>query len=222
MDILFICGSAEIGNDGVGDYTRRLCGMLLRAGHKAQILSLCDKTIFFTSENQITEKTTVRAHRIPVTTDNKQRLAWVERILKDFQPDWISLQFVPYSFNPKGLPFWLPSFLKKIRGNHKWHIMFHELWLGIDAESSFKHKCIGKVQQIITKKIIQNTKAQSVNTQNKLYQFFLHSHNINAEVLPICGNIPLTAKKKKRYNLFSLFCLVQFIMVLLSRNLLKI
>ncbi len=197
MDILFICGSAELGSDGVGDYTRRLCGKLIKAGHKAQILALCDQTIYYTSESQVVEETAVMVHRIPASTVNKQRLIWLQAILKEFEPDWISLQYVPYSFNPKGLPFWLPSYLKKIRGNHKWHIMFHELWLGIDAESSLKHKCIGRLQQLIAKKIIRNTKTDFVNTQNKLYQYFLRSHNINAEILPICGNIPLTAIKKE-------------------------
>ena len=42
MNILFICGSAEQSKDGVGDYTRRLCGALIRLGHNAQILSICD------------------------------------------------------------------------------------------------------------------------------------------------------------------------------------
>ncbi|WP_347049773.1 glycosyltransferase [Flavobacterium olei] len=197
MDILFICGSAEIGNDGVGDYTRRLSGKLIKEGHKARILALCDETIYYTSESQVVENTTVMVHRIPADTNMKQRLLWLQAVVKDFEPDLISLQYVPYSFNPKGLPFWLPSYLKKIRGNHKWHVMFHELWLGIDTESSLKHKCIGQLQQLIAKKIIQNTKTHFVNTQNKLYQHFLRSHNINAEILPICGNIPLTALKKE-------------------------
>ncbi|MFB3388559.1 hypothetical protein [Flavobacterium sp. LAR06] len=198
MEILFICGSAEIGNDGVGDYARRLCGKLIKSGHEAQILSLCDhQANSFISETQITEETEVLVHRIPISTPNKQRLIWLQSVLKTFEPDWISLQYVPYSFNPKGLPFWLPSYLKRIKGNHKWHIMFHELWLGIDVESSIKHKCIGRLQQIIAKKVIHNTKTHYISTQNKLYQFFLQSHNISAEILPICGNIPLTGIKKE-------------------------
>lgn len=113
MDILFICGSVELGNDGVGDYTRRLCAKLIKEGHKAQILALCDRIVFYTSESQVVEETSVIVHRIPIQASNKQRLFWLKEILKDFTPDWISLQYVPYSFNPKGLPFWLPYYLKK-------------------------------------------------------------------------------------------------------------
>ena len=198
MKILFICGSAEPGKDGVGDYTRRLCGELIRVGHMAQIVSLCDKkTTTFTNQNQEVEEVKVTVYRIPSSSSKHQRLLWSQEILNKVQPDWVSLQFVPYSFNPKGLPFWLPSFLKTLKGNHKWHIMFHELWLGIDIESSFRHKCIGKLQQLIVKKLVHKINPYLINTQNKLYQFFLQSHNIIAEVLPICGNIPLTAIKKE-------------------------
>lgn len=203
MNILFICGSAEPGKDGVGDYTRRFCGALMRLGHNVQIVSLCDyQAISFTNENQIVEGTSIIVNRIPVSASYDQRIIWSQDLLNDFEPDWISLQFVPYSFNPKGLPFWLPSFLKKLKGNHQWHIMFHELWLGIDKESSLKHKCIGKLQQLLIKKIIHTTQPYIINTQNKLYQFFLKSHNIKAEVLPICGNIPLTAVKKEAIEYF--------------------
>lgn len=208
MKILFICGSAEPGKDGVGDYTRRLSGELVRIGHEVQILSLCDhQATLQTSEKQMIESTITLVNRIPISVSNDQRFTFTKEVLKKFQADWISLQFVPYSFNPKGLPFWLPSFLKGLKGNHKWHIMFHELWLGIDTESSFKHKCIGKLQQLIIKQIITNTHTNSINTQNKLYQFFLRYHEINSEVLPICGNIPLRAVKKEisEFTQFVLF-----------------
>ncbi|MGQ7947227.1 hypothetical protein [Flavobacterium sp. WC2509] len=207
MKIIFFCGSAEPGKDGVGDYTRRFCGELIRKGHEVQILALCDyQVISFTAEHQVVEKTTVLVNRIPILTSNNQRFIWSQDVLNEFQPDWISLQFVPYSFNPKGLPFWLPSFLKKLKGNHKWHIMFHELWLGIDMESSFRHKCIGKLQQSIVKKTVYDTKPYFISTQNKLYQFFLQLHNIDADILPICGNIPVTTIKNES-NEFTQFVL---------------
>lgn len=198
MKILFLCGSLEPGFDGVGDYTRRLAGELIREEHQVFIIALKDngKTVI-TEELQECEATAVTVLRIPHNTSSQLCYNTVKQNLAGFNPEWISLQFVPYSFNAKGLPFWLPSFLERLKGKHKWHIMFHELWLGIDKESSFKHKCIGRLQQLIIKKIVNKTKTQSVNTQNQLYQFFLQSHDITAEVLPICGNIPLTAVKKE-------------------------
>lgn len=208
MKILFLCGSLEPGHDGVGDYTRRLCGELIKKGHQTQILSLYDyhsKT--FSTEKQEFDHTEIVVHRVALETSNAQRFTWSQDILKEFQPDWISLQFVPYSFNAKGLPFWIPSFLKRLKGNHKWHIMFHELWLGIDLEASIKHKIIGKAQQVIIQQLITKNRPHFITTQNQLYQFFLHSHNITSEVLPICGNIPLNnvTKQEIGFTQFVLF-----------------
>ena len=45
MKLIFICGSLEPGRDGVGDYTRRLAGELIRQGHQIAIIALNYKII---------------------------------------------------------------------------------------------------------------------------------------------------------------------------------
>lgn len=190
MKIIFICGSAEPGKDGVGDYTRRLCGKLIRLNHQVQMVSLCDHQAFsFISENQRVEESTVIVHRIPAAVAHSQRFILLQNILNDLRPDWISLQYVPYSFNPKGLPFWLPSFLKKLNGNHQWHIMFHELWIGMDSKATFKSKCIGLLQKRIIAKILKTKEKIIVNTQTHLYQSKLSALGYNAQILPLFSNI---------------------------------
>lgn len=197
MKILFICGSAESGKDGVGDFTRRLCGKLIRLGHQGRILSLCDLQVnSFTDETQKVEETTVIVNRIPASTSNKQRFMLSQDIINKFQPDWISLQFVPYSFNPKGLPFWLPSFLKKFTGNHKWHIMFHELWIGMDSDATFKSKCIGLLQKKIILKILKGNENIIINTQTDLYQSKIEALGYNAQILPLFSNIVKNVESK--------------------------
>lgn len=202
MKILFLCGSAEPGKDGVGDYTRRLAGELIRTGHQAQILSLCDKQVnSFISQTQIIEDTPVIVRRIPITTSYKQRLVWTQAILKEEAPDWISLQFVPYSFHPKGLPFWLPGFLKEVKGKYKWQIMFHELWIGIEKSSSFKNKLVGLVQKQLLRKINKSIAPDQVATQAKIYQYYLSKINIKADYLPLFGNVSVTGTKKENLDL---------------------
>jgi hypothetical protein len=74
MRILFVCGSLEPVNDGVGDYTRRLCGELVRTEIDAQIISLCNlKVICLTSQNQFIEEKHVGVYRIPMAPSNDQR-----------------------------------------------------------------------------------------------------------------------------------------------------
>lgn len=190
MKILFLCGSLQPGLDGVGDYTRRLSGELLRKGHEVQILSLCDhQAISFTIENQEIESTVVVVNRIPMATKNIQRFFWSQDILNEFHPEWISLQFVPYSFNPRGLPFWLPSLIKKLKGNHKWHIMFHELWIGMDLHTTLKSKWIGLLQKRLVSKILKEKEKIIINTQTDLYQYKIASLGFNAQILPLFSNI---------------------------------
>lgn len=198
MNILFICGSVEPGKDGVGDYIRRLCGELSRMGHKGQILSLCDKHAdrFFT-ETHFVEGSRVNVSRIPMGSSYDQQLAWSLEILNALPVDWISLQFVPYSFDAKGLPFWLPGFLNKFKGKHQWHFMFHELWIGIERESSFKKKCIGFLQKIIIQRLKHNIAPKVVHTQSQIYQYYLSTIGITSHYLPLFGNISVTATKSE-------------------------
>lgn len=203
MEILFVCGSAEAGKDGVGDYTRRLCTALLHKNHDVRILALCDnESNLFRTENQIIGEDEVVVYRIPAATDINQRLIWTKQIINDFQPDWISLQFVPYSFNPRGLPFWLPSFLKKLKGNHKLHIMFHELWIGMDLNATIKSKCIGLLQKSLISKILKTKDKIVIHTQTDLYKSKISKLGHRAQILPLFSNIIKSNNSNKNGNIY--------------------
>jgi hypothetical protein len=191
MKILFLCGSAEPGKDGVGDYTRRLCGALIRKGHQAQILALCDRQVnTFVSEVQVVDDTQVLVYRIPMANTKEQRLVFTQRIINTLQPKCISLQYVPYSYNAKGLPFWLPVFLKRLEGNHQWHIMFHELWLGVKDPSSLKDRIIGNWQKNIIKRFLKFILPLTIHTQSPFYKMLLETKGIKVKLLPLFSNIP--------------------------------
>jgi len=210
--ILFICGSLEPSKDGVGDYTRRLCGELSKQGYQTHILSIYDKDInSFTNDVQIVDDTEVSVSRIPKASSYKQRLIWVQKVLEEKTPDWVSLQFVPYSFNSKGLPFWLPHFLKQLKGSHQWHIMFHEVWVGIEKGVSFRIKSIGFLQKIILKKINNSVHFNAKHTQSKVYQYYLSKNNIDTAYLPLFGNIAVNGVKKtdQKYLKFIVFATVR-------------
>jgi glycosyltransferase involved in cell wall biosynthesis len=190
MKILFICGAAEPGKDGVGDYTRRLCSELSRVGNTIRIVALCDNySTQVTTETQIIENCEIQVHRFPLSISNNSRFLSSQEIINQFNPDWISLQFVPYSFDPKGLPFWLPSFLNRLKGNHKWQIMFHELWIGMDVKSTFKSKCIGVIQKILISKILRIRANIVTSTQTNLYQSKIKVLGSTAQLLPLFSNI---------------------------------
>ena len=149
MKILFICGSLEPGKDGVGDYTRRLACTLKKQGVAVAAVALNDRHIIDAHDTQQeSEGVTLPVLRIPAIWTKAKQTALAKQWVTQHNPDWLSLQFVPYSFHHKGLPFGLAKQLKAIATPQvKWHIMFHELWIGMSKNSGIKQILIGKVRE---------------------------------------------------------------------------
>ena len=191
--IVFICGALEKGKNGVGDYTRRLSAELIRTGNQAKIIALNDSYVTKTYEEfQHEEGIPVSVIRFPAMSQWNDRIKKANQFIGNFQPDFLSLQYVPFSFDDRGLPRKLAETLKAIANHAKWHIMFHELWIGIDEQSSVKHKLMGFVQRQIAKEVVKTLVPTTVHTQTKLYQHMLKRMGWNAILLPLFGNIPVS------------------------------
>jgi hypothetical protein len=198
MKILFICGSLAPGRDGVGDYTRRFAGELIRQGHHASIIALNDQLVdSITDTTQETDGIDVQVLRIPAKLSAKVRFAHAGSYIEEYNPEWLSLQYVPFSFQKKGLPWGLGSRLAKIAKGRKWHVMFHELWIGMNTEVTCKFKVWGIIQREITRSILKQLHPVVIHTQTKLYQFELFNLGYNAIYLPLFGNIPVLNKQDK-------------------------
>lgn len=192
MKILFICGSLDPGKDGVGDYSRRLAGELLRQGHQTKIVALYDKGIKeLHEEQQYDGSTAIAVLRLPQKMDEASKYKKVKDYINHFDPLWLSLQYVPFSFHKKGMPFGLASELKKIGIGHKWHIMFHELWVGMRESASFKHILIAKMQRVIVKNLLLKLHSKVNHTQSPFYKKLLLEYAINVDVLPLFSNLPV-------------------------------
>ncbi len=189
MKILFICGCAEPGKDGVGDYTRLLSQSVIQKGNKVVIVALNDLCTDTFKEIQI--QNDLNLIRIPSVFSAEEKVSRTRSLIETFKPDWISLQFVPYAFNKRGMPFDLLKQLEKIKGKEKWHVMIHEPWLGISVESPLKHKMYGLVQRWIIKEMIRILMPLRISTSNFLYQTVLKSKGINADIIPLFSNIPV-------------------------------
>jgi hypothetical protein len=123
--------------------------------------------------------------------DWKERIQLARQFLDAFSPDWISLQFVPYGFHPKGLPFGLAGRLQRLIGKTPLHLMFHELWIGAAKSSPWPHRIVGPLQQLCIRKLIRTLKPSVVHTSIPVYQAMLAQIGTTAEVLPLFGNIPV-------------------------------
>ncbi len=138
---------------------------------------------------QEVDGTGIPAVRIPSFYPVKQRYLFAEPWIEDFQPDWISLQFVPFSFHPKGLPVWLSSGIKRLKKEYKLHIMFHELWVGVNGVDTFKMRVLGALQKLLIKELIKSNTPHCITTSIPIYQQALS--RTNSSLLPIFGNIPI-------------------------------
>jgi hypothetical protein len=190
MKILFICGSLENGKDGVGDYTRKLAIELIIQGHTVSIISLMDKYVFnVIKETQYKYIYNIKVLRMPFNSGYKNNCINAKPYIDEYDPDWISLQYVPFSFNNRGLPFNISYHISQITKGRKFQIMFHEIWMGISVISPIKHKIIGYFQKKIAKKLITRCQPKIILTTNKLYQSILTKENIDANVLTLFSNI---------------------------------
>lgn len=208
MRILFFCGCLEPGCDGVGDYTRRLAGELKRKGNSVAIISLNDYFISgIQSEEQEQERTYVPVLRLGSDLPFRKKIGRAKKWVKEFDPTWLSLQYVPFSFHDKGLPLGLGKQLSTLGKGKTWHIMFHELWVGMDVESSWKHKLWGRMQAYIAQRLIKKLSPKVIHTQARLYQNQLQNFGYKIDLLPLFGNIPVSSPRElggKRKTILSL------------------
>lgn len=191
MRVVFICGSLEPGRDGVGDYVRRLAGELLQQNHTVTAISINDS--YSPKEligYQKTSTHSVPVVRVPSHWSSKRRIDFIQDRIKEFNPEFISLQFVPFSFQSYGLPFKLGKALKRLGQGRKWHIMFHELWVGMEVNASIKFVFWGFLQKRIIVALLKKLSPSVVHTQTSLYKMHLENLGFETSLLPLFSNIP--------------------------------
>jgi len=203
MKIVFICGSLEPSRDGVGDYTRKLAQELIIKGQFVAAVSINDQYI----SEQKTEvysinNTDFHTLRIPSIIPVKERFVLAKHWIDKLNPDWISVQFVSFSFQKKGLFFGLSKQFSQITKGRYLQIMFHELWVGMDSDSSLKYKLWGKIQQKLILSLIKELKPAVIHTQTNLYRLYLQKLGLNVSKLALFSNISVIGDIKTDTNAF--------------------
>ncbi|OOQ57071.1 glycosyltransferase family protein [Mucilaginibacter pedocola] len=197
LNIVFVCSSVEPGHDGVGDYTRRLAAALIQAGNQCAILSLNDRQVQSpVATTQQADGADVPVMRLPASMPFEQRMAKAEWWVGAINPQWLSLQFVPFGYHSRGLKIGLSKLLSPLGKGRRWHIMFHELWVGIATEETKKLHWWGAAQRMLIKSLIKNLKPAVIHTHTALYQTLLAQLGYTAQYLPLFGNIPVVTNPK--------------------------
>ncbi|MDF7820397.1 glycosyltransferase [Runella sp. MFBS21] len=217
MKIVFICSSLELGKDGVGDYTRRLAGELIRKGYTVCIIAFHDKYIDkIQQEVQITQDYEVPTLRLPSGISWNKRIKMAKEYVDEFNPDWLSLQYVPYGFQEKGLPFGLVNSLIQISAGRKWNIMFHELWIGRGKAQPLRRKVVSYFQEFLITRLIKTLHPECIHTHLPIYKEKLQKISSKVYNLPLFATISIYPFKKDSKTLKNNFRMAFFSQVILS------
>ncbi|HEV7329740.1 MAG TPA: hypothetical protein VGN63_01770 [Flavisolibacter sp.] len=190
FSILFICGSLEKGKDGVGDYVIKLAIELVQRGYKPAILALNDSYIKEPIKilHPEDERGQLKILRLPVGMSSARKKRLCADFVTQFDPTVISLQFVPYSFNAKGIPYGLSKALMNLNNEKiRWHIMFHEIWLA--ETKGWKQKIIGLAQRRIIKDLVKVLDPIHIHCSIEATREKLSKLQIKSTILPLFGNI---------------------------------
>ena len=142
--ILFFCGCIEPGFDGIGDYTTRLAIDCQKKSIDVSIIALSDS---FIKTTPLYSNYPFKTLRLPKSNDLNIWKSLVKKFISEFNPDIISLQFMPYSLNKRGMVFSSINFFREITDKIPIHIMFHELWIGEEKGATLKDNLIGWLQK---------------------------------------------------------------------------
>jgi hypothetical protein len=186
MTIAFINGCLEPGRDGVGDYTQRLAAECKRQGTPTLTIGINDPFVQDVWRGVRLESPCLR---FPAAWGWDQKLRATQEFLAEHKIDWVSLQFVPYSYASRGLVFGLGKRLKPLLDGRNAHIMFHECWIGSDPGDSLKVRLIGRVQRYLVGQMVQTLSPAVVHTSNPYYIALLAQGGIQARELPLFGSI---------------------------------
>jgi glycosyltransferase involved in cell wall biosynthesis len=189
MRIVFICGTLQAGSDGVADYTLRLARELSLHTIDCFFLSLHDR---FVPADVLIDDTKPQSSlprwlRISSTVPWPEKTTPARDFLRLVSPDWISLQFVPFAFHPKGLPNRLKRCLLSLEADARWHIMAHELW--VDPQASLASKLLSVFQKRLICSLVSSLKPSILDSTNLFYQSSLQSCGFRCGLLPLFSNI---------------------------------
>lgn len=172
----------------MGDYTRKLAGTLILRGLDARIVAINDQHLEAeTLQEDQCEHATIPVLRLSSRLSWKKRIEAVKKFVAGFNPANISLQFVPFGFHLKGLPFAFAGRLKQLGLKGRWHIMFHEL--SVNKDESLKFRLWAYLQVQIIHSLIKQLKPSCISTNTAIYKYRLEDMGYPTNLLPLFSNI---------------------------------
>lgn len=186
MKILFLTPRLAFGRNGLADYSLLLAGELGRLGHEPAL---------FGWRMEAGDGADGAAGSIPILGADPAQTPWRRwaSALSDFQPDWVSLQFVSFGYQPRGLPFGFARGLPATVRGCKTHLMLHEIWSGLRVDKRWRESLLGEVQRRLILAMVRRLSPAVVHTSIEYYRRLLLRSRVDAGLLPLFGNVPVTS-----------------------------
>jgi len=185
MKILFLTPSLAFGRDALADYSILLAGELRGRGHEPALFG------WRSHASVPAEGDLGSIQMLGQASSGSPWRRWAAA-LEQFQPDWVSTQFVTFGYHPKGLPFEFAQRLPSAVGGRKTHLMLHEIWSGLRMDKRWKESILGVVQRWLILRLVRRLRPAALHTSIEYYRRLLGRSKVDAKVLPIFGNVPVT------------------------------
>ncbi len=178
MKIVFITRNYPPTICGVGDHTSHLAQAMIAQGIQVHVICSADQKVM--------QQDNIKVYPI-VNQWNTEGVRAVVHLLKNIQPDWLIVQYVPHAFHPKGLPQILVSLYRSIsRLDISILTVFHEV--KIRPEKALKTRLMSFLQGKIAYKLANMSK--KVVTSIDFYDHNLKKLSTNKKtIIPIASNI---------------------------------
>lgn len=183
MHILFITNNLPPAIDGVGDYTVNLARTFAAHGHRVTIVCRHREGVR-TDYNGVTVLPIVNGWNASAGTQ-------IAEVVRSHGVDVVSLQYVPHSFHPKGLPLGLVIAMRRVRKTGvKVMIFCHEVrvfGLPMSVRNILLEAATGFVSHMVLRQ------ADVVATSIEYYAQLIRDLGTKKKVgiVPIASNIPL-------------------------------
>jgi hypothetical protein len=195
MRIAFLCGGLGLG--GVADYTRLLAGALKAHGIESLIIGLADR-----EASAILRDATAEAPRLalPAALSWRERAAEAKAALDAFAPDWVSLQFVPFAYNIKGVVWREARWIESLMAGRRAHVMLHELWVEpLPRPVPLRRRVLRAAQRAAILRLLKSIRPEVLHTSNAVYLDLLASAGFQASLLPLFGNVPIEPRPDRAW-----------------------
>jgi glycosyltransferase involved in cell wall biosynthesis len=184
-NVAFLCGGLQPGVDGVGDFSRSLAREVRALGRNASLVAWRDEHV-------------CGFRRVAEGVQQELRFGAdyeAERTLGNPDVRLVSLQFVPFSFDPKGLPSRAAAELLRFAPGARWHVMVHEPWSDGGRGGRLRRWAVQSLQRFSTRLMLRRLRPLRVHTSNARYAELLKGIGFDADILRIFGAIPLVGRR---------------------------